>query len=171
MGKHLQEFKRPAGSEDDGVPEIFVLLVNFFEENPKCLTPINIFRVSGNAQMVEELSVHVSMGNYYFLTGLSDHPHVVTSFLKNVLNRMIDPLCTFALYDRFRDLQKVPADKRLEKIKNICEDMPSINRNTFVFLIKFLNKVIEHEAENRMNAYNIATIFTPITFKPKEFSP
>lgn len=49
MGKHLQEFKRPFGSEDDGVPEIFVLLVNFFEEYPKCLTPINIFRVSGNA--------------------------------------------------------------------------------------------------------------------------
>mmetsp|Transcript_53853 Transcript_53853/g.73809 ORF Transcript_53853/g.73809 Transcript_53853/m.73809 type:complete len:85 (+) Transcript_53853:246-500(+) len=84
---------------------------------------------------------------------------------------MIDPLCTFGLYDRFRDLQKVPAGERLEKIKVICEDMPSINRNTFVFLIKFLNKVIEHESENRMNAYNIATIFTPITFKPKEFSP
>jgi len=37
MGKHLIEFKRPDGSERDSVPEIFVLLVNFFEENPECL--------------------------------------------------------------------------------------------------------------------------------------
>jgi len=65
----------------------------------------------------------------------------------------------------------VPADDRLDKIKNICDQMPSINRNTFVFLIKFLNKVIENESDNRMNAYNLATIFTPITFKPEEFSP
>ena len=35
--------------------------------------------------MVEELSVHASMGNYFYLSELVEYPHVVTSFMKNVL--------------------------------------------------------------------------------------
>jgi hypothetical protein len=47
------------------------------------------------------------MGNYSYIAGLREDPHVISNFLKKVLKYMGEPLCTFALYGRFRD---VPQD-------------------------------------------------------------
>lgn len=41
MGKHLYEFKR--GGEDD-VPEIFIILVKFFENKPELIRTEGLFR-------------------------------------------------------------------------------------------------------------------------------
>lgn len=65
MGRHLYEFKR---SDNEDVPEVFVLLVKYFEEYPELLETEGIFRISGCSDMVEELQIHLSMGNNYYLT-------------------------------------------------------------------------------------------------------
>ena len=61
---------------------------------------------------------------------------------------MGEPLCTYKLYSRFRDLSgktnlfkltiDVKINERLEKIKEICSNLPEINKNVFVFIIRFL---------------------------------
>ena len=95
MGKHLYEFKR---KEEDDVPEIFILLIKFFDDNPELLKTEGLFRLAGDIEKIEELSIHMSMGNYFFLTKLNNAPHVVACYLKKILRQMGEPLCTFKLY-------------------------------------------------------------------------
>ncbi len=128
-------------NSENSVPEIFVLLVSFFEVQPNLLKTEGLFRVAASVDKIDELQVHISMGNFFYLTLLKQEPHVVANFLKKVLKYMGEPLCTFALYNRFRDLSDTPVDKRCAKLKDICAALPAINRNVFVFIIKFFNKV------------------------------
>ena len=48
--------------------------------------------------------------------------------------------------------------------------MPDINRNVFIFIIKFFRKVIEQCAHNKMNLHNLATVVTPNLFRPFELT-
>lgn len=68
IGKHIYEFKR---KDPDSVPEIFILLVAYFEINEFLLKTEGIFRLSGALDKIEELQIHISMGNYYYLTELN----------------------------------------------------------------------------------------------------
>lgn len=101
MGKHITEFKR---KHADDVPEVFILLISFFQVYPYHLKTEGLFRKAAQATKLDELQMHMSMGNYYYLTKLKDDPHVVSNYLKKVLKYMGEPLCTFKLYTAFRDL-------------------------------------------------------------------
>lgn len=83
-------------------------------------------------------------------------PHSVANYLKKVLKYMGEPLCTFALYNKFRDLSgkihthkamnintDVKIEDRVEKLKEICSKLPDINKHTLVYLIRFLMKVVD----------------------------
>jgi hypothetical protein len=72
--------------------------------SPHLLETQFIFRMNGAIDKIEELQVHLSMGNYYYLRELENEPLVVAGFLKKVLNCMAEPLCTFQNYIKFREL-------------------------------------------------------------------
>jgi hypothetical protein len=107
----------------------------------------------------------MSMGNYYYLTKLKDDPHVVANYLKKILKYMGEPLCTFKLYSSFRELSgklskelkiiDVKSEEKKDRLKLICQKLPIINRNTFIFLIKFLFKVIEQSEHNTVSLFNL----------------
>ena len=102
---------------------------------------------------------------------MESDPHVVSNFLKKVLKYMGEPLCTFALYGRFRDLQDTPnLEDKKKKMIEICEHLPKINRNVFIFIIKFFRKVISEAEHNRMGLHNLATVITPNLFRPFELT-
>lgn len=67
IGKHIYEFKRKH-SED--VPEIFVLLVAYFESQPHLLETEGVFRKAASIDKLDELHIHMTLGNYYYLTKL-----------------------------------------------------------------------------------------------------
>ena len=90
--------------------------------------------------------------------------------MKKVLKYMGEPLCTFALYSKFRELSDTPADKKIGKLKELCSQMPKINRNVFVFIIKFFVKVTKESEHNKMNLHNMATVITPNLFRPFELT-
>lgn len=110
IGKHLYEFRQYDGATSDreDVPEIFVLLISYFEVQPELLKTEGLFRVAASLDKIDELQTHISMGNYSYLADLKEEPHVIANFLKKVLKYMGEPLCTFDLYGRFRD---VPLDQ------------------------------------------------------------
>ena len=110
------------------------------------------------------------MANYFYLTQLADSPHVVANFLKKVLKYMGEPLCTFALYGRFRDLSDTKVEERGAKLREICSSLPAINRNVFIFIIRFFRKVIAQSDHNRMNLHNLSTVITPNLFRPFELT-
>lgn len=47
--------------------------------------------------------------------------------------------------------------------------MPDINKNVLYFLLKFFEKVIEHQTHNKMNSYNLAVCFSPCLLKPQNY--
>jgi len=83
---------------------------------------------------------------------------------------MGEPLCTFSLYSRFRDLSDTPIVQRAGKLKEICALLPAINRNVFVFIIRFFLKVTKESEHNKMNLHNLATVITPNLFRPFELT-
>lgn len=109
IGKHIYEFKR---KENEYVPEIFILLITFFEVNAELLKTEGLFRVAASLDKIDELQIHLQLGNYYILTQMVNDPHAVANYLKRVLKYMGEPLCTFKLYPMFRDL----SGKHFQKI-------------------------------------------------------
>ena len=147
-----------------------MLLVSYFEVQPDLMKTEGLFRIAASLDKLDELQVHVTMGNYYYLTLLKEEPHVVANYLKKVLKYMGEPLCTFSLYSRFRDLSDTPVPKRAAKLKEICALLPPVNRNVFIFIIKFFLKVTKQSEHNKMNVHNLATVVTPNLFRPFELT-
>lgn len=52
MGKHIMEFRR---RHSQYVPEIFVLLVSFFEVHPQLLKSEGLFRIAASIEKMDEL--------------------------------------------------------------------------------------------------------------------
>lgn len=63
-----------------------------------------LFRIAASMDRIDELQIHLQLGNYYILTQMVSDPHCVSNYLKKILKYMGEPLCTFKLYGRFRDL-------------------------------------------------------------------
>lgn len=114
LGRHLYEFSRELGSP---IPDHFILLVEFFKRNPELLKTEGLFRIAASVDKMDELQVHMQFGNYYILNEFSHEPHVVANYLKKILKSMGEPLCTFKLYSRFRDLSDVKVEERPEKLR------------------------------------------------------
>lgn len=83
---------------------------------------------------------------------------------------MGEPLCTYALYSRFRDLSDTKVELKAMKLKEICEKLPIINRNVFVYIIRFLYKVVKESDHNKMPMHNMAIVITPNLFRPFELT-
>lgn len=65
IGKHIYEFKRREG---DQVPELFTLIVLYFEAFPGTLRAEGLFRVAASVDKLDELTIHLQMGNYYIMS-------------------------------------------------------------------------------------------------------
>ena len=83
IGKYLHEFKRKGENE---VPEIFVLLVSYFEFEPAQLREPGIFVLGGALDRIEELRIHLCLGDYFYLTEMNKEPHVIANFFKKILS-------------------------------------------------------------------------------------
>lgn len=161
--RHLKNLKQLDTSQDpDDVPEIFFLLVNFFDQNPEVYQIEGIFHVSCSDQHLYELEVHMSLKNYSVLKQMTDRPQVVANYLKRVLQEMSEPLVPFRHYRDFRDLAAPSSDEsnsphglsmiedgspidkrqaRLSEIHDLVNLLPPINRNTLQYLCKFFRRV------------------------------
>eukprot|EP00347_Sterkiella_histriomuscorum_P023598 403334044 len=168
IGRHIYQFQRQQGSL---IPDIFLLLVTFFESSPELLKTEGLFRIAASLDKLDTLQIHLQMGNYYILNEMTqDGPHAVANYLKKILKYMGEPLCTYKLYSRFRDLSDVKIEQRADKLKEICQMLPPVNKHVFVFLIKFWLKVSDLHQVNKMTLHNLAIVVTPNLFRPFELT-
>ena len=61
-------------------------------------------------------------------------------------------------------------DEKILFLNNGISKMPELNRRILITLILFINKILEHSSENKMNAHNLAVVFAPTLFKPQSYS-
>ena len=76
------------------VPLIFEVLAGFFLNNEEMIKTEGIFRINGSEKKIRELELHLSQGNYNFLTKV-EKPHTVTNYWKRALREMKEPLIPF----------------------------------------------------------------------------
>lgn len=132
----------------------------------KFLLNEGIFRKSGTAQQ-KDIRAQIEQGNYNFTPyqNMGDMTSVVKSFIREIPGSLL----TFALYSSFIQAAKLePTGKtRLDALLNLCLQLPDAHLHLLIYLMNFLHQVTLHDSVNKMNAFNLATIFAPnIIYNP-----
>ncbi|KAH0612602.1 uncharacterized protein H6S33_008982 [Morchella sextelata] len=86
----------------------------------------------------------------------------VTSVLKQYFRNLPNPLLTYEIYERFVETTNEPEDeKRVEIIKDLIDELPSIHRDCLQFVVFHLARVAARKEENLMTTRNLAVVFAP----------
>ena len=62
-------------------------------------------------------------------------------------------------------------DGQLKALSLLVLQLPDVNYHTLRLLLGFMSDVVQHQAWNRMNATNVATVIGPNLFPPKIVKP
>jgi hypothetical protein len=80
-------------------------------------------------------------------------PCVLISYILNSETYLVSPLTPYLI-----NTIEVPKENKIDHIKEICWYLPQICHNTFVYLIKFFLKIIEHADVNKVSPIYHKTI-------------
>ncbi|KAI9323398.1 Rho GTPase activation protein [Dichotomocladium elegans] len=87
--------------------------------------------------------------------------NAVTGLLKLYFRELRNPLLTFEYYDWFIDAARISDyDERMYRIKSIIHALPKPNFVVLEFLMRHLNHVTAYSDVNKMEASNLALIFS-----------
>lgn len=127
------------------IPKIVFLLTTFFRVNKQHFEKQGLFRVNGDRSIIEELSIHLQLGDFSILNRFVEKPNEVANFLKEILRELTAPVCPFANYTSFRDLPKnLTPQQKLSEIVTLLRDLPELNRATLLYLARFFHEVSTH---------------------------
>jgi hypothetical protein len=137
------------------------------------ITVEGIFRVSGDAVLLNQLKKEFNEGKYdsneFKMEELvKNNVHNAASLLKMYFREMAEPLLTFDHYDMFIAAHGIPdKETRIAVIKKVLRFLPKKNMQLLKTLCKFLNLVKRYSDSNKMNSSNLAIVFAPNLLKPK----
>uniref|UniRef100_T2MEH5 Rho GTPase-activating protein 1 n=1 Tax=Hydra vulgaris TaxID=6087 RepID=T2MEH5_HYDVU len=152
----LTELKRK--HPDRHVPIVVSSCIEFIEEN--ALDIEGIFRRSAQVNLVNEAVDAFNMGIQSFLQ--INNVHLATALLKKFLRDLPEPLLTFKLYGSVMEFSSLPEEDKLKCTKRMLNEfLPSLNHDLLVYLLRFLEKVVEHSSANRMVSSSLAIVFGP----------
>ncbi|XP_077332624.1 protein FAM13A isoform X2 [Lithobates pipiens] len=147
----------------NGVPALVWNVVEYLRSEG--VTHEGLFRVNGNVKVVEQLRLKYESGEP--LTLLEDGDvYSAASLLKLFLREMPDGVISAALLPKFIQIyQETGSDTQREnRLKELIHELPDTHYSLLKYLCHFLTQVVERHAENKMNIYNLATVFGPNCF-------
>ncbi|KAF3908382.1 hypothetical protein AA313_de0210395 [Arthrobotrys entomopaga] len=136
----------------------------------KCLAEVEsrgmdvegIYRKGGGASQVRMVQEAFERGEEIDLENPDIDITAITSVLKQYFRKLPTPLITYTIYDRLVESVKITdVEKRKEHMKDLINELPSLNRDILFFIINHLTKVAALQSENLMNARNLAVVFAP----------
>lgn len=87
--------------------------------------------------------------------------NVITGLLKLYFRELKSPLLTFEYYDRFIEAARLQDyDERMFRLKSIIQVLPVTNYKVFQYLVRHLERVKDQSGVNKMEASNLALIFS-----------
>lgn len=134
-----------------------------------------VFRVSGSKTHVESLQSEYDAGRLPNL-GLIADEHVLTSFLKNNIRNLPEPLITFDLYHPFLKVaneypmtrtEESAEEGRLAALHEVIARLPQTNQGLLEYLMSFLSRVADFSSVHRMTAANLSIVFAPNLLRPR----
>lgn len=186
--KPLSTFQHPtfgASIEDviqfagvDNVPLVVRKCIEVIESYG--LNLVGIYRISSNQSQVNKLkeSIDANFTNYLTIGKDIDPSNVyesevfcVASLLKLYFSSLPEPLFTSAASKSFIETVKSTDEHFIaKKLHQLVFGLPDGAYFTLRSLMFHLNKVAQHESENRMNAKSLAIIWGPVLFNDSSTS-
>ncbi|KAI9286294.1 hypothetical protein BC943DRAFT_359463 [Umbelopsis sp. AD052] len=127
-----------------------------------------IFRLSGSAKRVKELEQIFDSPEQQWGATLSWDGYTVhdsANILRRFLNFLPNPVITHQLYQPFRDVMsdksKKSTQERISAFQTLIERLPLPHQFLLLYLLDMLSIFASNDEVNRMNASNLAAVFTP----------
>ncbi|KAI8997099.1 Rho GTPase activation protein, partial [Pilobolus umbonatus] len=87
--------------------------------------------------------------------------NTITGLLKLYFRELRNPLMTYEYYDYFMEAARITDyEGFMYEIKSIIHSLPAANYATLETLMRHLNRVASHSEVNKMEASNLALIFS-----------
>ncbi|KAM4525956.1 SH3 domain-binding protein 1 [Fundulus diaphanus] len=126
-----------------------------------------LFRLAAAASVVKRLKTCLNQGTVDH-SEFSMDPHAVAGALKCYLRELPEPLMTFELYsDWFEAAGGKDLTVKLEKFRELLQQLPPENYNNLRYLVQFLSLLSEQQAINKMTPSNIAIVLGPNLLWPR----
>ncbi|XP_029453660.1 protein FAM13A isoform X3 [Rhinatrema bivittatum] len=165
FGAPLAELREQQGLARDGIPAMVCDVVEYLSAGDG-LRQEGLFRVSGSMKVVDQLRLKYESGEEVELARDGD-VNSAASLLKLFLRELPDSIITAALHPKFIQLylDSINESEMEAGLKELIQELPDAHHSLLKYLCRFLARVAEHHKENRMNIFNLATVFGPNFFR------
>ncbi|KAM9770429.1 protein FAM13A isoform 1-T1 [Menidia menidia] len=150
------------GLLEDGVPLVVRRMVEHLHKY--ALHQEGLFRVNGNVRAVETLKQRLESGDDVDLLSESDLCTVASllkRYLRDLPEGLVDPTVQQALIQHYRECGE---DGSCSDIRELLLQLPESHLCLLRYLCHFLTLVERNHEDNRMTAFNLATVFGPTVF-------
>ncbi|KAM9704474.1 rho GTPase-activating protein 18 isoform 2-T2 [Menidia menidia] len=161
-----QDQRRATGTK---VPFILQRLINHIEEEG--LDTEGLLRIPGAATRVKTLCQELETSFYEGMFPWQQvKQHDAASLLKLFIRELPHPLLTVEYLNAFIAVNKLPTKKQqLQALNLLVLLLPEANRDTLKALVEFFQRVIDHQAKNKMTLNNVSVVMAPNIFMFKGF--
>ncbi|CAN9507740.1 unnamed protein product [Ophioblennius macclurei] len=161
-----QDQKRLPGSK---VPFILQKLISHIEEEG--LDTEGLLRIPGASTRIKSLCQDLESSFYDGLFPWKQlKQHDAASLLKLFIRELPHPLLTVEYLNAFIAVNKLPTKKQqLQALNLLVLLLPEASRDTLKVLVEFFQRVIDHQAQNKMTLNNVSVVMAPNIFMFKGF--
>ncbi|KAM7395615.1 hypothetical protein PAMA_007062 [Pampus argenteus] len=161
-----QDQRRSPGTK---VPLVLQKLINHIEEEG--LDTEGLLRIPGVATRVKSLCQELETTFYddkFPWQQLKQHD--AASLLKLFIRELPHPLLTVEHLNAFIAVNNLPTKKQqLQALNLLVLLLPEANRDTLKAIVEFFQRVIDHQAKNKMTLNNVSVVMAPNIFMFKGF--
>ncbi|XP_039981242.1 rho GTPase-activating protein 18 isoform X2 [Xiphias gladius] len=161
-----QDQRRAPGTK---VPFILQRLISHIEEEG--LDTEGLLRIPGAATRIKSLCQELESSFYDGMFPWQQlKQHDTASLLKLFIRELPHPLLTVEYLSAFIAVNKLPTKKQqLQALNLLVLLLPEPNRDTLKALVEFFQRVIDHQAKNKMTLNNVSVVMAPNIFMFKGF--
>ncbi|XP_028461152.1 rho GTPase-activating protein 18 isoform X3 [Perca flavescens] len=161
-----QDQRRAPGTK---VPFILQRFISHIEEEG--LDTEGLLRIPGAATRVKSLCQELESSFYDGMFPWQQlKQHDAASLLKLFIRELPHPLLTVEYLNAFIAVNKLPTKKQqLQALNLLVLLLPAANRDTLKALVEFFQRVIDHQAKNKMTLNNVSVVMAPNIFMFKGF--
>jgi len=156
FGKHLDEICQ----ENKLCPLFVEKIIKHVEDHG--MQSEGIYRQSGNKNVIEAIMQKFEANESIQLHELGVSVHAITGALKQFLNLLPEPLIPFEFGAKINKIMVImDAVERLNQLKELVQQLPPHNLETFKILTCHLHRVTEFKSVNKMDVRNLQTVLYP----------
>ncbi|KAG2196237.1 hypothetical protein INT47_007664 [Mucor saturninus] len=145
--------------EGGGIPLVVRSCIE--QVDKRGLDVVGIYRLSGQTTSIQKYKNQFNTNPEDVNLDEENDINVITGLLKLYFRELKNPLLTFEYYDRVIEAARLQDyDERMFRLKSIIQVLPVPNYKVFQYLVRHLERVKDQSKINKMEASNLALIFS-----------